>query len=102
MLTKPITFEHLPQAVEYLIQQQEELRRLILSKKEETETPPENKLLTSEEAAEFLTLAVPTIYTLVSRGELPYMKRGKRIYFYQDELKAYLKAGHRKGSLDIK
>jgi len=59
-----------------------------------TETP--DQLLTVHEAAEFLNLAVATVYTMVSRGELPVMKRSKRLYFSRIELMDYLKQGRRK------
>lgn len=51
-------------------------------------------LLTIEQAAAFLHLSKPTIYSKCSRNELPYMKRGKRLYFLKDQLLAYVKAGH--------
>lgn len=56
---------------------------------------PIPELLTVEEAAHFLKLTVPTIYTKVSRCELPVMKRTKRLYFDRDELTNYLKAGRK-------
>ena len=56
----------------------------------------EEKLLSIDVAAEFLNLKVPTIYSKVSRGELPVMKRSKRLYFSRNELMAYLKKGSRK------
>src|SRR5690554_2759823 len=50
-------------------------------------------LLTIEQAAEFLHLSKPTIYSKCSRNELPYMKRGKRLYFLREQLMEYVKAG---------
>jgi excisionase family DNA binding protein len=44
-----------------------------------TEQP--EQLLIVQEAAQFLNLTVPTIYSKVSKGELPVMKRSKRLYF---------------------
>ena len=35
----------------------------------------QEQIFTVQQAAKFLTLTVPTIYTKVSRGELPYMKK---------------------------
>ncbi len=61
----------------------------------------EEKLLSIDEAAEFLNLKVPTIYSKVSRGELPVMKRSKRLYFSRNELMGYLKKGARKSYSDI-
>jgi excisionase family DNA binding protein len=54
------------------------------------------QLFTIQEAAEFLSLTVPTMYSKVSRGELPVMKRSKRLYFSKVELMDYLKQGRKK------
>ena len=59
------------------------------------------KLLTVKEAAEFLSLSVPTIYSKVSKGELPVMKRSKRLYFSNTELLNYLKDGRKKSNAEI-
>lgn len=66
------------------------------NKKEPTPNTPEDELLTVPQAAEFLQLTVATIYSKVSRQELPVMKRGKRLYFSKKELVAYLQAGRKK------
>lgn len=59
------------------------------------------QLLTIEQAAEFLNLAVPTLYTKVHKREIPFMKRSKRLYFSKDELTDYLKAGRKKTVSEI-
>lgn len=69
------------------------------SKQSEASTQTNEKPLSISEVAEFLNLSTSTIYGKVSRGELPFMKRGKRLYFSQVELKQYLKEG-RKLTLD--
>lgn len=55
-----------------------------------------DELLTVQDTAKFLNLSVPTIYSLISKGELPVMKRSKRCYFSKQELIEYLKQGRRK------
>ena len=52
-----------------------------------------DEILTIEQAANFLKLTKPTIYSKCSRRELPHMKRNKRLYFSKDELMNYLKEG---------
>ena len=54
-----------------------------------------------QEAAAFLKLAVPTVYTMVSRGELPVMKRSRRLYFSRADLTEYLKKGRRISWRDV-
>ena len=54
-----------------------------------------------QEAAEFLSFIAATMYDKISRGELPVMKRGKRLYISRAELLEYLKDGHRKSNAEI-
>jgi len=66
---------------------------------EPTDQP--EQLLTVQEAARFLKLTVPTIYSKVSKGELPVMKRSKRLYFSSTELMEYIKEGRKKSNAEI-
>src|SRR5574344_1131066 len=66
---------------------------------EPTDQP--EQLLTIQEAAEFLSLTVPTMYSKVSKGELPVMKRSKRLYFSRTELLEYIKDGRKKSNAEI-
>ena len=91
-----LTFDQLPQAVTMLTKEVSELKRLLIERQEQPIKQEEDKLLTVQEAAQFLNLTVPTIYSKVSKGELPVMKRGKRLYFSRTELMEYLKEGRKK------
>jgi excisionase family DNA binding protein len=51
--------------------------------------------LNIQEAAEFLNLAVPTIYGLVSKREIPSLKIGKKLAFKRLDLIALLETGRR-------
>jgi excisionase family DNA binding protein len=64
--------------------------------KEQSQQAETDELLTVQDAAKFLSLSVPTVYGLISKGELPVMKRSKRCYFSKVELIDYLKQGRRK------
>ena len=63
--------------------------------------PPSDELLTIKQAAELLKLAVPTVYGMVSRREIPHSKRGKRLYFSSQELKDWIKAGRKQTAGEI-
>lgn len=93
-----LTFDQLPAAISLLIREVNSLKQFLQS------TPPEtaDQLLTVDQAAAFLTLAKPTIYAMLSRGELPNLKRGKRVYFQKSDLLNYLKEGRRKTYQQIK
>ena len=90
-----ITFEQLPKAVNQLYDKLENIERLLLEKSKEPQ-PEADELLTVQDTAKFLSLSVPTIYGLISKGELPVMKRSKRCYFSKVELLNYLKQGRKK------
>ena len=101
-MEKSLTFEQLPKAVTLLTKEVSELKQLLLKKAiapQEKEQP--DKLLSIKEASEFLSLSVPTLYSKVSRNELPYMKRSKRLYFSSAELMDYLKAGRKQTTAEI-
>ena len=100
-MTENLTFDQLPKAVTLLTQEVSELKKLLLEKQEQQSFKAPEQLLTVQEAADFLNLTVPTIYSKVSKGELPVMKRSKRLYFSSIELLAYLKEGRKKSNTEI-
>jgi excisionase family DNA binding protein len=82
------------------------IERLLLDiKHNETSAPPttdQKELLSMKEAAKFLNLSQATIYSKVSRRELPCMKQNNRLYFMQSELLDYLKAGRKETLAEIR
>jgi excisionase family DNA binding protein len=96
-----LTFDQLPKAVTMLTKEVSELKRLLIEKQEQPPIAQPEQLFTVQEAAEFLNLTVPTIYSKVSKGELPVMKRSKRLYFSSTELMEYLKEGRKKSNAEI-
>ena len=87
-----------PPELESLI---ENTLRKILSIQPTVTKEEQEELLTVKGAAEFLRLSVPTIYTLISKGEIPVMKRSKRCYFSKTELMEYLKEGRKKTNKEV-
>lgn len=80
------------------------IENLILDVKHPYENRAEKStsdLLNVEEAANFLRLSTPTIYSKVSKGELPFMKRSKRLYFSKEELMEYVKGGRQQTNAEI-
>jgi len=99
-MEKLLSFDQLPSAVSQLNKKLENIERLLENSKQQAPIQSDN-LLTIHEAAEFLKLTVPTLYTKVSKGELPVMKRTKRLYFSRLELMDYLKAGRKRTNSEI-
>jgi len=96
-----LSFDKLPNAVALLSNEIRDLKRLLIKNQENVQGVETEQILTVQEAAQFLNLTVPTIYSKVSRGELPVMKRSKRLYFSSFELMEYLKEGRKKSNAEI-
>ena len=54
---------------------------------------PISKILTLEEASQYLSLAKQTIYGFTSKRLIPFIKKGKKLYFVKDDLEAWLMTG---------
>jgi excisionase family DNA binding protein len=52
--------------------------------------------LTIDEACRVTGLAKSTIYYLAPKGLIPCQKKGKRLYFFEDELLLWIKSGNKK------
>lgn len=64
--------------------------------------PATDELLTVEQAAGFLSLGVATIYSLVSKKSIPYMKpNGKRLYFSKQKLSEWVINGRKKANSEF-
>lgn len=60
-----------------------------------------DEILDVREAAELLNLSIPTVYSKVSKKEIPCMKRGKKLHFSRNELLRYLHGGRRKTAEEV-
>jgi excisionase family DNA binding protein len=96
-----VTYNSLPSVVSQLFEKIVNIEKLLVEQNEPVSDQPTDELLNVEQAAELLQLKVPTMYSKVSRNELPVMKRGKRLYFSKAELTAYLKAGRIKTNEEL-
>lgn len=63
---------------------------------------PEAEILTVDQTADFLKLAKQTVYQLVSAREIPFSKRGKRLYFNRHELEQWIAEGRKATKAEIK
>lgn len=97
---KPFTFDQIPIMMNKLHDKLEHLEKLILK----ISIAEENKdeLLNVAEASKLLDLSVATIYSKICRKEIPFNKKGKRIYFYKHELMKWIKSGRVKTYTEMK
>ncbi len=94
------SFDQLPSAVNQIFERISNIEKLLTAHDDQLQTAPD-ELLTIEQAAEFLSLAVPTLYSMVNRDKIPYMKPAKRLYFSRAELMEYLSKGRKKTASEI-
>jgi excisionase family DNA binding protein len=99
MRKEKITFNDLPEAVEQMFQKLEQIENLLSLR--EVNSSDEDELLTIEQASELLHLAKPTIYAMVSRNEIPFSKRSKRLYFSKTDLKEWINSTKKKSKQDV-
>ena len=94
-----LTFEQLPHAVSLLHEKMSHIERLLTEQhpKQEAEA-----ILNVSQAAAFLHLSVATLYTKVSCREVPFSKRGKRLYFRRSELEEWVRQGRKKTVSEIR
>lgn len=81
---------------ECLTEQVIELKKMVSELK-----PPSSEkrvLIEIEDACRIIHKAKATVYTLVRKGILPAYKKGKKLYFYEDELLAWVENGRKKTS----
>lgn len=93
-----ISFNDLPGVVSKIYMKLETLEALLKQKSAPTEDA--DTILTIEECAKFLKLAIPTIYGLVSRQEIPCMKKGKRLYFSKQGITNWLQSGKKNTAVE--
>lgn len=91
--TRELKFEDVPQAVQYLVVAVDELRKAIAGLQAHEPQETEHELLDMAAACRLLMKAESTVYTLCSKGSLPHCKRGKKLYFYKDELLRWIEGG---------
>lgn len=96
-----ISFDKLPESVSQLNEKLDRIEELLIKNSQPQAKEPEDVLLSVPEAAEFLNLAIPTIYSNVAQNKLPSMKFGKKLYFSKKELMEYLKTTRRKTAHEI-
>jgi excisionase family DNA binding protein len=95
-----ITYDNLPKAVSQLLQDVEVIKNILLNYPTNTKTqpvlPPEKDLLTVEDVSKKLGITKGGVYNLTHMRQIPFFKRGGRIYFDAKELDSWIRTDRRK------
>mgnify|MGYP001019667427 CR=1 FL=1 len=89
-----LKFEQLPNVVATLTDEVRELKDLLLNKSE-----PQSIIESPIQLSEIVSitgLTKPTLYGYVQRNEIPYHKKGNRLYFFKTEIIDWIKTGKQK------
>ncbi len=93
MYKNEITFDKLPEAVAYLTEQVSELTKLVMAL---SPAPADTRQLVGiDQACRIIQKAKPTVYAHVRKGLLPSYKKGKQLYFYENELLEWIETGRK-------
>lgn len=101
MMCTEITFEKLPEALSYLIKSVSEIKSMIEDRKR-LDSPRGKIPIGIDEACCIIQKAKPTVYALVRKGLLPSYKRGKKLFFFEEELIEWIAKGRRKTAEEIR
>ncbi len=71
------------------------------SKDSNSSTEDSSEILTVKQAAEYLNLSIYSIYAKTSQKSIPHAKRGRHLYFFKDDLRAWLKSAKSKTREEI-
>ncbi|MCK5138067.1 MAG: helix-turn-helix domain-containing protein [Bacteroidales bacterium] len=95
-----ITFDNLPEAVQHLLQEIAYIKNHLLNKAATTATPAspetEKELLTVEDVSKMLNISKGAIYNMTSARQIPFFRRGGRIYFDRVEIDEWIRSDRRK------
>lgn len=97
---KNLTFDQLPEAIVALYDKLLSIEKMIDNLKMGNNIPHQD-LLNIQQASELVTLAIPTLYSKVSLKEIPFSKKGKRLYFSRSELLEWVNSGRKETIADI-
>jgi len=89
-----LKFEQLPNLVADLKNEVKEMKALLLNKAEPQQEA--NNPLSIKEVAKLTGLTVPTLYGYCQRNEIPYHKKGNRLYFFKSNIIDWIKTGKQK------
>jgi hypothetical protein len=94
-----LKFENLPSAVAELQKGQSEIIALLHNKA--NSAPEIEKPLDIKELSIFIKKTVPTIYGYCQRNEIPFSRKGNRLYFFKSKIIDWLKESKVKTIVEI-
>lgn len=100
-MKKTITFDQLPNEVTMLRNEISALKQFLITN--QTKAKEDDKWLNLNDLIEYdpEKRTKATWYSKISKGEVPYHKKGKKVYFLKSEFDEWLKNGRKKTHSEI-
>jgi excisionase family DNA binding protein len=77
------------------------VRKVLGEQRNYNEAQDNDPMFSIKEACAFLNLAQQTLYGFTSKREIPFIKRGKKLYFRKSELNSWLLEGKKKSKSEL-
>jgi excisionase family DNA binding protein len=77
------------------------VRKAISEQADQNLNQEQDKIFSIQEASLFLNLAKQTLYGFTSKNEIPFLKRGKKLYFRKWDLEKWLSEGKHESKKEI-
>ena len=87
---------------EFLLSIEREIDDLRKSQTTANDDGESTKLMTIDEASKFLNLSKSSIYSKTSTRQIPFIKKGKQLYFIKSDLLDWVTKGRKETSQTIK
>ncbi len=78
----------------------ESVKSAISEQNTQQQSEEPDKMMSLKEAAIFLNLAQQTVYGFTSKQQIPFIKKGKKLYFRKSELEKWLMEGNIKSDIE--
>ena len=78
----------------------ESIKSAISEQNSQQQMDEPDRILSLKETATFLNLAQQTVYGFTSKQQIPFIKKGKKLYFKKSELEKWLLGGNVKPHLE--
>lgn len=78
----------------------ESVKSAITEQNTQQQSEEPDKMMSLKEAAIFLNLAQQTVYGFTSKQQIPFIKKGKKLYFRKSELEKWIMEGNIKNDLE--
>lgn len=103
-MKKKITFNDVPEAINNLSEEVNQIKKLLNQKNHNSNNVEEEKWLDLETLVDYdpQRRTKATWYAKISKGEVPFYKNGKKLYFLKSEIDEWLRKGKVKTISEIK